>query len=149
MTAIRLGAVAIVGLILGGWAIPLGFVLDLGPIAVYVAAAIGGIIGCWALIMLGDRVIARFGHPRQPSGCVGADAPVTTGKTAVVGRLVDRHGARGLGLVGPIFPGVTVSVIAGLALKVPGRELGRWLTIGILVMYGAYVAGLQLLIWIV
>ena len=34
-----------------------------------------------------------------------------------VGRLADRYGARGLGLVGPIFPGVTASVLIGFAMS--------------------------------
>ena len=50
-----------------------------------------------------------------------------------------------MGIVGPIFPGVTASVIGGLALGLDRRSLGKWMTIGIIVMYGLYGLGLALL----
>jgi hypothetical protein len=43
-------------------------------------------------------------------------------------QVTDRYGAKGLGLVGPILPGVTASVAIGLSLA-------RWMWIGIAVMF--------------
>jgi hypothetical protein len=63
-----------------------------------------------------------------------------------VRRFVDHYGVRGLGLVGPIFPGVTASVVGGLALGLDRRALGKWLTIGIVAMYALYVAAVALLV---
>jgi hypothetical protein len=51
-------AVMVAGLALGGWAVPMGFVLDLGPLATFVAAAGGGLLGCWAFLLAGERISA-------------------------------------------------------------------------------------------
>jgi hypothetical protein len=61
---------------------------------------------------------------------------------------IDRYGVRGLGVVGPIFPGVTASVAGGLALGLDRRALGKWMTIGIIAMYGLYTLGLSLLVYL-
>jgi hypothetical protein len=51
-----------------------------------------------------------------------------------------------VGLVGPIFPGVTASVLAGTAAGLDRRALARWMTVGIAVMYGLYVIGAWVLL---
>jgi membrane protein DedA with SNARE-associated domain len=150
--------VMVAGLALGGWAVPMGFMLDLSPLMTFVAAASGGLLGCWAFLLAGERFSA-FIHrhrgetiettgtaddqsARQPNRAVDERADSDTGR---VRKFVDRFGVRGLGIVGPIFPGVTASVIGGLALGLDRRSLGKWMTIGIFVMYGLYVLGLALL----
>jgi hypothetical protein len=134
-------AVMVSGFVLGGWAVPLGFVLDLGPLTTFVAAAGGGLVGCWAFLLAGDRISAIVHRRREDP------ADESTGSdSGRVRRFVDRFGVRGLGIIGPIFPGVTVSVAGGLALGLDRRSLGKWMTIGIIVMYGLYVLGLSLLV---
>lgn len=154
--------VMIAGFVLGGWAVPLGFVLGLGPVVTFVAAAGGGLLGCWAFLLAGDQIAARVHRHRgddktagasaadvgsEPSTAEPSDAEADT-DAGRVAQFVDRYGVRGLGLVGPIFPGVTASVVGGLALGLDRRQLGRWLTIGIVVMYGLYALGLSLLVWV-
>jgi len=151
-------AVMFAGLALGGWAVPMGFVLDLGPATTFAAAASGGLLGCWAFLLAGERISAfmRERRGKTKENLVGAaneptqqcddvaDQPgdVDAGR---VRKFVDRFGVRGLGIVGPLFPGVTASVIGGLALGLDRRLLGKWMTIGIILMYGLYVVGLALL----
>ena len=142
-------AVAIAGFVLGGWAVPLGFALGLGPVATFVSAAGGGLLGCWTFLLAGDRVTGwirrRRGADAMPDAEHDADDAEAEGR---VRGFVDRSGVRGLGLVGPIFPGVTASVAGGLALGLDRRSLGRWLTIGIVVMYGLYSLGLALFVYL-
>lgn len=145
-------AVALAGFALGGWAVPLGFVLGLGPLATFVASAIGGLLGCWIFLALGDRFSEWLGHlegdRRGKARARPADDPADRepqkGRDQLQ-RLVDRYGVRGLGLVGPIFPGVTASVVGGMALGLDRRSLARWMTIGIIGMYGLYTVGLSIL----
>jgi hypothetical protein len=153
-------AVMVTGLLLGGWAVPLGFALGLGPLATFAAAAGGGLVGCWAFLLAGDRISALARRLGRSDGSDVAetdgvldDEPgdESTGSAEDSGggritELVDRFGVRGLGIIGPIFPGVTASVIGGLAIGIDRRSLGRWMTIGIIVMYGLYVIGVTLLI---
>jgi hypothetical protein len=155
-------AVMVAGLVLGGWAVPMGFVLDLSPLATFLAAAGGGLIGCWAFLLAGERISAFIRRHREETNESLATVDDQSGQqhndtadeaadpdTGRVRRFVDRFGVRGLGIVGPIFPGVTASVIGGLALGLDRRSLGKWMTIGIIVMYGLYVLGLTLLTWLV
>lgn len=143
-------AVAVAGFVLGGWAVPMGFLLGLGPVATFVSAAGGGLVGCWAFLLVGDRFAAWIRHRR--GGDETPDAKQEgAGDAEAEGRVrgfVDRYGVRGLGLIGPIFPGVTASVAGGLALGLDRRLLGKWLTVGILVMYGLYVLGVALLVYV-
>jgi hypothetical protein len=151
-------AVMVAGLVLGGWAVPMGFVLDLSPVTTFAAAASGGLLGCWAFLLAGERISAFVHRHRGETNEAPAtaddqsaqqrnDAADEAGEsdTGRVRKFVDRFGVRGLGIVGPIFPGVTASVIGGLALGLDRRLLGKWMTIGIIVMYGLYVLGLSLL----
>lgn len=150
--------VAIAGFVLGGWAVPLGFVLDIGPIGTFVAAAGGGLLGCWIFLLAGGR-FAEWAKQRRARNDPADDIDQTeNGPTenedeaaeadSRVQRFVDRYGVRGLGIIGPIFPGVTVSVAGGLALGLDRRQLGKWMTIGIIAMYGLYVLGLSLLLYL-
>jgi hypothetical protein len=61
-------------------------------------------------------------------------------------RILGRWGTRGLGIIGPIFPGVTAAVLIGVGAGADARELGRWMTAGILGMYGLDTVGLWLLV---
>ena len=145
--------VAVAGFLIGGWAVPLGFWLGLSPLITFLTAAGGGLAGCWAFILVGDRV-AEWWRSRRGADSVSeptaASDPAHPGddRPERVWRFVDRFGLRGLGIVGPIFPGVTASVLGGLALGLDRRELGKWMTIGIIVMYGLYTLGAAALVYL-
>ncbi len=153
-------AVALAGFVLGGWSVPLGFLLGMGPIATFFSAAAGGLIGCWVFLLAGDSIEAFLAKHKKTSEAQGASGDDGDAKTVEAGddeaeseaparkvsSFVDRYGVRGLGLVGPLFPGVTISVVGGLALGLDRRQLGTWLSIGIVGMYGLYAAGLWMLV---
>jgi hypothetical protein len=128
--------VALVGLLLGGWAIPLGFVIGLSPLGIYLAAVAGGLIGGIAFLLLGDHMSTwlRTRHERDTGS--GPSMPPW------LGRVVDTYGSRGLGLVGPLILGVTASVIACVALDLDRGPFVRWMTVSIVGLYGVYVLGL-------
>ncbi len=50
-------------------------------------------------------------------------------------RLAEKHGARGLGVVGPLVLGPTITVVVGLGLGIEKRELAWWLSIGTAVTF--------------
>ena len=141
----RVVVVALAGFLIGGWSVPLGFLLGISPLVTFLAAAGGGLAGCWAFVLAGDRVKSWW-RRRKGLDEVLEDPDGTTEDDGRVQRFVDRYGVRGLGLVGPIFPGVTASVAGGLAIGLDGRQLGRWMTIGILIMYSLYTVGLVVLV---
>jgi hypothetical protein len=140
MRALAWAVVALVSCFSGGYGIPIGFSLDLSPIEVYLSATIGSIVGLVVFLYAGDAVRRRF------VGDADESAPA---HDSAMRRVVDRHGARGLGLIGPIFPGVTASVLIGLTMGLRRSEVARWMTIGIAGMFALYTVGLRLLIELV
>lgn len=140
----RVVVVALAGFLIGGWSVPLGFVLGVSPFVTFLAAAGGGLAGCWAFVLAGDQVTAWWRRRRGLDDAAAQHDP--SSDDGRVRRFVDRYGVRGLGLVGPIFPGVTVSVAGGLAMGLDGRQLGRWMTIGIVLMYSLYTVGLLVIV---
>jgi pimeloyl-ACP methyl ester carboxylesterase len=129
--------VAAISFVSGGFGIPIGFALGLEPLEVYVAASLGSVAALVLFLYAGDKIRARLMRdrpPREPD----ADSRVR--------QLTDRFGAKGLGLVGPIFPGVTASVVIGISLGLSRASLARWMSLGIVLMYALYTVGLWLLV---
>lgn len=128
--------VAVTALVSGGFAIPLGFLLDMSPISVYAAAVLGAVVGMVVFAFVGGG-IREFAVSRMKDPAAAQDN---------VSNLLGQWGVRGLGLIGPIFPGVTVTVIVGMAVGVDRNQLVKWMTIGILCLYAVYVVGLAILV---
>ncbi|MDX2381728.1 MAG: small multi-drug export protein [Acidimicrobiia bacterium] len=142
--------VAIASFVSGGFAIPLGFALGLEPLEVYLFACLGSMLGLVVFLYAGDSV--RSWLRRRRDGDDEGEEDEDADEPASIPRLqeiVDRWGAKGLGLVGPIFPGVTASVVIGLALGLPRGAIARWMSLGVAVMFAVYTAGLWLLIELV
>lgn len=142
--------VAIASFVSGGFAIPLGFALGLEPLEVYLFACLGSMLGLVVFLYAGDSVRAWLRRRRdgddEGEDDEDADEPASIPRLQ---EIVDRWGAKGLGLVGPIFPGVTASVVIGLALGLPRGAIARWMSLGVAVMFAVYTAGLWLLIELV
>jgi len=124
--------VALVAIISGGFAIPIGFLLDLPPLETYLAAAAGALVRMAVFVFVGaglrDWIVDRLN--------------ITAEKLEGGKRMLGKYGTKGLGLIGPIFPGVTVSALIGLAAGIDRRELATWMALGVVLMYGIYTVGL-------
>ena len=119
---------ALVAIVSGAMAVPLGVFIGLPPILVYAATTLTAIAVTWTLLFSGAKlrtaVAARLGHD--------ADTEIRTRQ------LLEQYGSVGLGLIGPLFPGVIVSTISGVVVGVEPKHLGRWLTAGILLWFAVY-----------
>lgn len=128
--------VMVTALLSGGFAIPLGFLLEMPALTVYLAAVAGAVIGMVVFAFVGGGLrtwlMKRIKNPEEAQEKVSG--------------LLGKWGVQGLGLIGPIFPGVTISVVAGLALGAGRKELIKWMTIGIFGLYALYTIGLAILI---
>ncbi len=128
--------VAIVAILSGGFAIPVGFLLDLPAIETYLAAIAGALVGMIFFIFVGSGLRSWIVKKANIS-----DEKLGKGK-----QMLGKYGVEGLGLIGPIFPGVTVTVLIGLAAGIDRKVLAKWMSIGVLAMYGIYTVGLALII---
>lgn len=131
--------VALVAAISGGFAIPIGFLLELPPIETYLAAVAGALGGLLLFVFVGSGL----------RDWIVRKANITDEQLAKGRSILGEYGVKGLGFVGPIFPGVTVSVVIGLAAGVDRKELARWMSFGVLAMYAIYVVGLWVLVEVI
>jgi hypothetical protein len=124
----KLVAIAIVATVSGAVAVPLGVFADVNPILVFALASVTAIGVAWGLVLGGDRLGARFAKGR-------ASDSESYGRTR---RVLERFGPIGLGLIGPVFPGVVASSLSGVAVGADPKRLGIWLTIGIGLWFGLF-----------
>jgi hypothetical protein len=128
--------VAVVAAVSGGFAVPLGFLLDLPPIETYLAASAGSLAGMALFVFVGGSL----------RDWIVRKASITEEQMEKGRRVLGKYGIEGLGLFGPIFPGVTVSALIGLGAGVERKELAKWMSLGILILYAVYVVGLWILV---
>ncbi len=128
--------VAIVAVISGGFAIPVGFLLDLPAIETYLAAAVGALLGMIVFVFVGAGL----------RGWIVEKLNISEEKLEGGKKMLGKYGTEGLGLIGPIFPGVTVTVLIGLASGIGRKALATWMAIGIVLLYGIYTIGLVVII---
>lgn len=127
--------VAGISAVSGGFAIPAGFLLDLHPIETYLSAAIGSAAFLMIFVPLAAKGFKKLTEGRELSPKAEAS----------IARVNQRWGVKGIGLFGPIFPGITVSSLLGLALGHDPGELSRWLAIGAALLYAVYTLGIWLI----
>lgn len=138
LTVLGLGALEL-------WAaIPAGLALELHPIAVGIAAAVGAFLGALAVVSLGERVrawlVQRQGQKKKK------------GQHGLIYRIWHRYGVIGLGLLAPLLTGAPLGVALGLTLGASSSRLLFWISVGIvlwstaLTLAGALgLAGIQTL----
>ena len=124
----KLVAIVIVATVSGAVAVPLGVFADVNPILVFALASVTAVGVAWGLVLGGDRLRARFAKGR-------ASDSESDGRAR---RVFERFGPVGLGLIGPVFPGVVASSLSGVAVGVDPKRLGIWLTIGIGLWFGLF-----------
>ena len=127
-------AVGVVSVINMYVAIPLGYGFDLSPGLIAVAAFVGSVGGTVLMVFVGDRIMpaVRQLYRRVRREDEETDGPEETGE-AKSGRargIVDRFGAPGLGIIGPMTIGGFASAISGVAMGLPKVKLAIWIGIG-------------------
>ena len=77
-------------------------------------------------------------HPRHADQDVEALRDALVNISERLAADLQRLEGEGLGLIGPIFPGVAASSLAGLALGLDTRALARWMSVGSALLYAVY-----------
>lgn len=114
--------------LIGGWSIPLGILLGLDPLGVYIAA-----VGASALVMLvvlgkGAEVMHRF-FPDSGEKVAASRAR----------EFLDRWGVPGLAIVGSTVLGPTITLVAALVFSVDKNKFRVWYLVSSVVGLGVLV----------
>jgi membrane protein DedA with SNARE-associated domain len=126
---------------LGIWkSVPLGFVLKMPPVLIFMMSALGSVCAVLILYFFGNQIkvfFTRKKKDRKPSK-----------KTVKAQKIFEKYGSAGLGLLGTLFLGPNLTIVLGLAL-VKSQKVFLWWTISgailwslVLTIFGFY--GLEL-----
>jgi hypothetical protein len=128
LLGVKIFAIVAVATVSGAAAVPAGIFTGVNPIVVFGVAAATAICVTWGLLLGGHRLRSRL-----VKGDGGDSNAATRAR-----RVADRFGPVGLGLVGPVFPGVVASCLTGVAVGVDSRRLGIWMTVGIALWFALF-----------
>ncbi len=106
-------------------AIPLGFVLGLHPLIIFITNVIGATIGVFIIVFTGERLrnwILKH-HKTSTDG----------GKSGSIQKIWQKYGVIGLGLLAPLITGALLGAAIGIASGASKNRLLLWMTIGIIV----------------
>ena len=110
-------------LLVGAWSIPIGLLLGLPPLGVYVAAVAASLVLTGVVLIVGgrsrDAAFARW--------LPGVDEKWRSGRAVTI---LERWGVPGLAVLGGVLLGPSVTLAAALVLDVPRRRFAAWYAAG-------------------
>lgn len=101
-------------------AIPAGFAMQLPPLVIGIAAALGSLLSLVLVGTLGERIrsfILRSHGGKSQHGFIY--------------RIWNRYGTIGLGLLAPLLVGVPIGAALGITLGASVKKLFLWMGVGI------------------
>lgn len=121
------GALLVFGAgILELWAaIPLGLAINLNPVIIGVASALGAILAAFLVTAVGDSIRERVIKWRY-----GENKDLKDGRYY---KIWNKYGIVGLGLISPLLFGAPVGAALGIALGSHKKPLLIWMSIGIVI----------------
>jgi membrane protein DedA with SNARE-associated domain len=122
---IRYISVFLMGL-LGIWkAVPLGFVLNIHPLGIFLMTSSGAIIAVFILYFFGGKIRNYILKKRERGGKRQKENRAT--------RLFEKYGAAGLGFLGCLLMGPNMTIILGLVIVKSQKKFLFWTVAGIIV----------------
>ena len=106
-------------------AIPAGFAFKLSPFVIFLASAIGGLVGVFVAAYLGDIIKTWINKFRKPK-------PAKS-EPGFVLKIWEKYGVIGLGLLGTMSVGAPISIGVGVGFNVPTNKMVFWCCMGVLI----------------
>lgn len=123
-------------------AIPAGFAFKLSPFLIFIASAIGGLIGVFIMAYLGKQIKNFLNKYRK----VGEEKKSPDG---LVLKIWNKYGVIGLGFLGTMTVGAPISISVGVGFNVPINKLVIWCCVGVITRCALFTSlgyfGMQLL----
>lgn len=105
-------------------AIPAGFAFNLSPLVIFIASAVGGLVGVFVSAYLGDIIKKWINQFRKPK--------VTKPEPGFILKIWEQYGVIGLGLLGTMTVGAPISIGVGVGFNVPTNKMVLWCCLGVL-----------------
>ncbi len=106
-------------------AIPAGFAFNLSPLVIFIASAVGGLVGVFVSAYLGDIIKKWINKFRKPK--------VTKPEPGFILKIWEKYGVIGLGLLGTMTVGAPISIGVGVGFNVPTNKMVLWCCLGVLI----------------
>lgn len=111
----------------GIWkAIPVGFIMSLGPFYIFTATAIGSCIAVLVIFLLSRKVkqfvLKKIANKKRASK-----------KSEKFNRLMERYGPAGVGILGPLIFGPNATMALGMVFVKSEKKLLAWTLSGTVV----------------
>jgi membrane protein YqaA with SNARE-associated domain len=106
-------------------AIPAGFAFNLSPLVIFIASAVGGLVGVFVSAYLGDIIKKWINQFRKPK--------VTKPEPGFILKIWEQYGVIGLGLLGTMTVGAPISIGVGVGFNVPTNKMVLWCCLGVLI----------------
>ncbi len=113
-------------------AIPLGLAINLNPVVIGTASALGAIFAAFLVSTLGDNIRERVIKWRY-----GENKDL---KDSRYYRIWNKYGIVGLGFLSPLLFGAPIGAALGIALGAEKKPLLIWMSIGIVIWSAALTA---------
>ena len=107
-------------------AIPAGFAFGLSPWIIFLASAVGGLVGVFVVAFLGEKIRTFFNKNKKK------DAAAPAEKHPMMMRIWNKYGIVGLGFIGTGTVGAPISIAVGVGLNANLKKLVTWCCIGVL-----------------
>lgn len=117
-------------------AIGTGIAFGLSAHTICVASLVGGIIGVFVFIFLGDKIsafLARFKKPKEEDSHKEPSA-----RTKLLNNLWQKYGKFGIGFIGTLLVGAPISIGIGVGFGVKVKELLTYCIIAVIIRSVVY-----------
>lgn len=125
----KLVAVVALGIADFWFAVPLGIGFGMPPAFVAIIVAASACVGVLLAVALGARLRAWWAR-RRGARFEGVEPRAPTRRARRAERILHEYGAPGLGIIGPVLVGSSVSAAVGVSLGVPRSRVIIWTIIG-------------------
>jgi hypothetical protein len=136
LKVLSIAAVVVSAAVFAYAAPPLGCIFQLGTLEILAATVAGTVLGSYALVYASEWIVSRL--MAAVYRALGRPVPDRSPTPGWMHDAIDRFGAPGLGLIGPLTIGLLAAGVLVPVLGIPKARGALWLAVGSSATFGLY-----------